>query len=168
MAPREFTVFQLNRKNKTVIERKITFQGRMISLADSRKKILLKHHSIGVLCCAAFSAVQELDSEQLKSELVKVDARIPKYPSRENLLEAVKANQTTWYLKVWHDHCKITGLGHLLVLVESMFDQAFLYTSQEMAQRGVNIDIPTTVEEPQLYLVSHSDVEQAMYIEERF
>ena len=98
-----------------------------------------------MLCCAAFSVVQELDREQLKSELVKVDARIPKYPSRENLLEAVKANQTTWYLKVWHDHCKITGLGHLLVLVESMFDQAFLYTSQEMAQRGVNIDIPTTV-----------------------
>ena len=49
VAPREFTVFQLNRKNKTVIERKITFQGRMISLADSRKKILLKHHSIGVM-----------------------------------------------------------------------------------------------------------------------
>ena len=143
----------------------------MISLADIRKKLLLKHHSIGVLSCAAFSAVQELDSEQLKSELVKVHSHIPQNRSRENLLEAVKANQTTRYLKVWHDHGKISGHGHLLVLVASICYQAFFYTSQEMPQRGVNIDVPTIVEEPQLYLVARSgssDAEQAMYNEERF
>ena len=89
-----------------------------------------------------------MNDEQLQRQLINAHACIPHDRSTGSLLEAVKTNQTTRYLKVWHDHGKIAGHGHLLVLVASIYDQVFFYTTEEMAERGVTIDVPTAVEEP--------------------
>jgi len=46
------------------------------------------------------------------------------------------------YLKVWHDHGPIAGRGHFMVLISCLYDPAFYYTPKELADRGINVDVP--------------------------
>lgn len=57
----------------------------------------------------------------------------------------------TRHLKVWHDHADVASHGHFLVLVSAIFDPAIYYTTNEMKQKGVSIDVETEVERPHLY-----------------
>ena len=165
MALHQYTTFHYHRETTTIMENPITLQGRMISLLDARRKLQYK---MGILRCVE---TPDMNDEQLQRQLINAQASIPYERSTESLLEAVKTNQTTRYLKVWHDHGKIAGNGHLLVLVVLIYDQAFFYTMEEMAERRVTIDVPTAVEEPHQYLLARSgssDAEQGMYNEERY
>lgn len=62
----------------------------------------------------------------------------------------------TRHLKIWHDHSDISGHSHLLVLVASVYDPALYYTSEEMKQKGVVIDVQTTIEEPEIHILARS------------
>ena len=71
---------------------------------------------------------------------------------------------------MWHDHSEIAGHSHLLVLVAAVYDPAFYYTTEEMQSKGVNIDVPTVVEDPQIHILGHSTSslsDQAQFIESR-
>lgn len=152
IVPNQYTSFTYNGDMMTITEN-TTLQGRMISITDVRKILLRKQYEIGILRCVE---MQEMDNEQLLRELAIAHATVPHTHTRENILSAVRKNQTTRFLKMWHDHGKIAGHGHFLVLVSSIFDPAFYFTTEEMAQRGVTIDVPSVVEEPKLYILARS------------
>ena len=149
----QHTTFQYHRETTTITENHITLQGRMLSLVDVRKRLLSTQFKMGILRCME---TLEMDDEKLLRQLVLAHACIPHDRSTDSLLEAVKTNRTTRYLKVWHDHGKIAGHGHLLVLVASIYDEAFYLTTEEMRERGVIMDVPSVVEEPHLYLLARS------------
>ena len=70
---------------------------------------------------------------------------------------------TTRHLKVWHDHGKIAGHGHLLVMVSAIYDPACFLASQEMEG---DINVFSMVEQPQIHLLARSgssDLEQAVF-----
>ena len=117
VAPHQYTTFQYHRETTTIMENHITLQGRMIALVEVRTKLLLSQSKMGVLRCME---TLEMDDERLLRQLIHAHSRIPHDRSMESLLEAVKTNRTTRYLKVWHDHGKIAGHGHLLVLVATI------------------------------------------------
>ena len=51
-----------------------------------------------------------------------------------------------------------------------MFDPAFYYTSEEVQDKGVDIDVPAVVEDPQIHILSRSSSsidDQAQFIESR-
>ena len=52
------------------------------------------------------------------------------------------------YLNFWHDHGPIVGRGHFMVLVACIYDPTFYYTPQELANKGINIHVISTVEKP--------------------
>ena len=61
------------------------------------------------------------------------------------------------FFKVWHDHATIAGHGHFLVLMSCIYDSAFYYTSDEMkALKGIDIDVPTLVESPEIHILGRS------------
>ena len=61
------------------------------------------------------------------------------------------------FFKVWHDHATIAGHGHFLVLMSCIYDPAFYYTSDEMkALKGIDIDVPTLVESPEIHILGRS------------
>ena len=70
----------------------------------------------------------------------------------DELRKKLKKVNCTRLLKLWHDHSEIAGHSHLLVLVAAVYDPAFYYTTEEMQCKGVIIDIPTTVEDPQIHI----------------
>ena len=50
-----------------------------------------------------------------------------------------------------------------MVLVACIYDPAFYYTPQELANKGINIDVISTVEKPQIHILAQSgssDIEQ--------
>ena len=57
---------------------------------------------------------------------------------------------------MWHDHSRIGGHSHLLVLVATVYDPALYFTTEEMQQKGANIDVPTVVEELQVHILCRS------------
>ena len=57
-----------------------------------------------------------------------------------------------------------------MVLVSAIYDPAFYYTLQELAEKGNNVDVISVVENPEIHMLAHSgssDVEQMMYNEPR-
>ena len=62
----------------------------------------------------------------------------------------------TRYLKVWHDHSSIAGHGHFLVLVSVIYDTSFYLTQKEVSDFGVNIDIQSTIETPEIHILGRS------------
>ena len=42
------------------------------------------------------------------------------------------------------------------MMVSCMYDPAFYYTSDEMALKGVQIDVPSTVEQPEIHILARS------------
>ncbi len=169
IAPREYLVFRFERKSRKIVENKVTLYGRKIALNDIRKKLLAKHHNMGILRC--LGDVDDLTDDQLKAQIHKVGVDLPSNATRETLVETLESNTTKRFLKVWHDHGKIAGQGHFLVLVSCIYDPVFYFTSEEMAEKGTPMDVPAIVEEPEIYLLSRSgssDVEQALYNQDRF
>ena len=69
---------------------------------------------------------------------------------------------------MWHDHGKIAGHGHFLVLVSGIYDPAFYVTPEELQNKGENVDIINIVERPEVHIIARSgsaDVEQMAYSE---
>ena len=62
----------------------------------------------------------------------------------------------TRHNKIWHDHSEVASHGHLLVLVSAIYDPAFFYTSDEMKEKGVNIDVTKAAEQPHVYILARS------------
>ena len=51
----------------------------------------------------------------------------------------------------------ISAHGHLLILVSIIYDPAFFYTTEEMKNtKYIQIDVPTVVEKPEIYILSRS------------
>ena len=73
---------------------------------------------------------------------------------------------TTQFFKVWHDDGKFTGHGHLLVTIATIYDPAFYFTSEEMTERGRQMDVQSIIEQPEIHLLARrgsSDMEQSLY-----
>ena len=57
-----------------------------------------------------------------------------------------------------------------MVLVTCIYDPAFNYTLQELADKGINVDVISTVEKPQIHILAQSgssDIEQMVYNDTR-
>jgi hypothetical protein len=85
---------------------------------------------------------------------------------KQQLLQSCEQQR---YLKIWHDHGPIAGRGHFMVLVACIYDPTFYYTSQELVNKGININV-STVEKPQIHILAQSglsDIEQMVYNDTR-
>ena len=66
---------------------------------------------------------------------------------------------------MWYDNGKIAGETHLLVVVSPIYNPAVYFTNEEMLTKGVELDVPTIVEHPQVHILARcgsSDAEQSM------
>ena len=53
---------------------------------------------------------------------------------------------------IWSDHSSVMNHGHILLTVNTIYDPAFYYTSQELGDK----DVQEMVEKPQIYLMARS------------
>ena len=58
------------------------------------------------------------------------------------------------HLMVWGDNSTLLNHGHLLLTVNSVYDEALYYINEEMKPKGRgNIDVQFVVERPQVYIL---------------
>ena len=72
---------------------------------------------------------------------------------------------------IWGDNSTILNHGHILYLIQCLYDSAFFYTPEEMKVRGYgDVDVAAIVERPHLYILERcgsKEVEQLAYVETR-
>ena len=132
--------------------------------------MLEKHEQLGLIRQPPDEFYATLSPEQIKKSLSDLHERVESNLSADELREKLKKINRTRLLKLWHDHSEVAGHSHILVLVAAVYDPAFYYTTAEMQSKGVNIDVPTIVEDPQIHILGRSSSslsDQAHFIQSR-
>ena len=79
--------------------------------------------------------------------------------------------ERTKRLMVWGDNLTVLNNGHILYLVQCLYDTAFFYTPEDTNARGHgDIDVPSVVEKPHLYILGRcgsKETEQLAYVNTR-
>ena len=79
---------------------------------------------MGILRCAEVAEIENIDNTQLVQKYKESNIIVEPTSSRHVLVQALKS---AYNLKLWHDHGKIAGHGHLLVLVSCIFDEVYFH-----------------------------------------
>ena len=129
-----------------------------------------KHEKQGLVRDHSDAHYEALTDEELKNRLKEL-GEFGDQPSdalflREDLIESLKQWERTRHLMIWSDHSSIMNHGHILLTVNSIYDPAFYYTSQELGGK----DVQELVEKPHVYLMARcrdTTEDQLLYSETR-
>ena len=149
-----YTSYKTNKENeieKTVKE----ISARKIPLKQIRQRLLEKHKQKGLIRDYSNDYLESLSDKEVKQKLQKLHEYHCTRSSEEHLARLKEVTRTRNF-KIWHDHSEISGHSHFLVLVSVVYDPAFFYTNGELKSKGLNIDIQTFVEEPQVHILARS------------
>lgn len=168
IAPTQYTKYRVDKATKAVVETVVTVHGRQIPLAEIRIQMLKTHEEMGIIRASANP--QQISSGDLETISSIRRIEFPSAMSDEQKRQLVCDSAAVRHLKVWHDHGKIAGHGHILVLIAGIFDPAFYLTTKELAEKSINLDVQTIVEKPEVHIIARcgsSDVEQFILNEPR-
>ena len=149
-----------------------TVSGRKIPLLEIRTRMLKEQESLGLLRVHSddyYAAMTDAEVRVRLSQIGEDDKRgeESEIESRERL----KAIERKRHLMVWGDNSTLLNHGHLLLTVNSVYDEAVYYTNEEMKANGKgDIDVQSVVERPQVYIrgrCGSSEVDQLAYINTR-
>ena len=113
-----------------------TVNGRKIPLLEICKALLEEHEKEGLLRDHSDDHYNCMSVDDINSRLrelgeLKIDGL------REELLKVLKLHECTRHLMIWSDHSSIMNHGHLLLTVNTIYDPAFYYTSEELHGKNV-------------------------------
>ena len=169
--PKKYKKLVLN-SDGTLKEVQFTVCGRKIPLTEIRKRELDRCEKLGIVRGHTNNDYQQMSDNQI-TERLKVLGEMENQQGdtpgqrRERLIKFEK----TRHLMIWGDGSTILNHGHLLYLIQCIYDPAFYYSSAEMQTKGFgDIDVPALVEKPHIYILgrcSAKEVEQLTYVETR-
>ena len=159
-------------KEGTLKTETFTVSGRKIPLLEIRTRMLKEQVSLGLLRIHTDDYYTAMTDAEVRSRLNHLgeDDNTGKESELESK-ERLKAMERKRYLMVWGDNSTLLNHGHLLLTVNSVYDEALCYTSEEMKAKGKgDIDVQSIVEGPQVYILGRcgsSEVDQLAYINTR-
>ncbi len=163
LPPMQFIKFSVDSATRSIVETTISVHGRKVPLYDVRSKMLRYHEKLGLLRSTDMVQISTYTSDELNDAIrtrkISVSEQDSDDVKRQLLLQCSKQR----HLKIWHDHGKLAGHGHALVLVGGIYDPAVYYTPQELAAKSITIDVETVVERPEIHVIARcgsSDAEQ--------
>ena len=152
----QHTTFQVDKVNKKVVEKSVSIAARLISLKEIREKLLKKHQDMGIIRGYTDDQLLQMTKGELQATLDHMKVQYEQHANLEHLQAQLKTTTRQRFLKIWHDHSAIAGHGHMLVTVAGVYDPGFYFTRQELAQKGLNIDVERAVEQPEIYILGRS------------
>jgi len=120
--------------------------AREIPIKHIRQKLLNKHEKLGIVRNNPDDYFASLFEEDTKSRLTELGESYDSKMTIQEVQQKLKTICRTRHFKLWHDHSEIAGHSHILILVSAVYDPAFYFTSEEMSQKGVQINVPTSEE----------------------
>ena len=168
IVPTQFMRFVVDKTTKMITKSMFTLHGRKISMLDIRTKMLREQEQAGIVrVCEDPETLSEAD---LHHALVNRNIEFDHGASLEEKRQLLSHYSNRRYLKVWHDHGKIAGHGHFLVIISGIYDRAFYYTQEELKEMNLKIDAVNLVEKPEIHIIAKSgsaDADQMAYSESR-
>ena len=152
IAPKSYKKLTLQ-SDGTLKEEYFRVSGRKIPLLEIRKKLLDDHEQEGLVRDHSDAHYEAMTDEELKNRLIELgefEEQSGGEMTREELLNSLKHWERTRHLMIWSDHSSIMNHGHILLTVNTIYDPAFYYTSQELGGK----DVQEMVEKPQIYLLA--------------
>ena len=151
-----------------------TVCARKIPLSEIRKRELQRCEKLGIVRAYSDAYYERMLTEDV-TESLRVFGEYNKQVHEDLTPEEKKKLlikfQRTRHLMVWGDNSTILNHGHILYLVQCLYDPAFFYTPEEMKVRGYgDVDVPAVVERPHLYILGRcgsKEAEQLAYVETR-
>ena len=134
--------------------------------------MLKEHESLGLLRVQNDDYYTAMTDAEVRSRLMQLgeDAN-PGHESECEVKERLKAMERKRHLMIWGDNSPLLNPGHLLLTVNSVYDEALYFTNEEMKAKGKgDIDVQAVVERPHVYILGRcgsSEVDQLAYINTR-
>ena len=155
----------------TLKEVEFTVSGRKIPLTEIRKRELNRCEQLGVVRDHTNDDYAQMSDDQISQRLRVLgdEGHLRDTPGqrRERLIKSERTRQ----LMIWGDGSTILSHGHLLYLIQCLYDRAFYYSSAEMREKGYgDIDVPALVERPHIYILGRctaKEVDQLAYVDTR-
>ena len=173
IVPRRYKTFLLDKKTGVLREGTFTVSGRKIPLLEIRERELTRLEDAGVVRGYSDTHYLNMTREQIKNRFLDIhDEALANSDLTDNVLRLkLMETERTRYLKQWADNSTILNHGHFLMMVSSIYDEAFFFTSKELEQHGrPGIDVQQIVERPHVYILgrcSSSEIEQLGYVSTR-
>ena len=152
IAPKSYQKLTLD-SNGTLKKECFTVSGRKIPLVEIRKNLLDEHEKLGLVRDHSEAHYEAMTYEELEIRLKEIGEfkeRPDSGMTREELVTSLKHWERTRHLMIWSDHSSVMNHGHILLTVNTIYDPAFYYTSQELGGK----DVQEMVEKPQIYLMA--------------
>ena len=159
-------------KEGTLKTESFTVSGRKIPLLEIRTRMLKEHESLGILRVQTDEYYTAMTDAEVRGRLMQLgeDPNTGEESEIETK-ERLKAMERKRHLVIWGDNSTLLNHGHLLLTVNSVYDEALYYTNEEMKAKGKgNIDVQSAVERPHVYILGRcgsSEVDQLAYINTR-
>ena len=155
----------------TLKEVLFTVCGRKIPLNEIRKRELDRCEQLGIVRGQTNQEYEQMTDEEITDRLKELgenENHSGDTPGqrRERLIKF----ERTRHLMLWGDGSTILNHGHLLYLIQCVFDPAFYFTTAEMKAKGHDINVLALVEKPHVYILgrcSAKEVEQLAYVDTR-
>ena len=146
----------MDKQTNSVTESTECVYGQLVPIIELRHKLLKKHESLNIVRAYTESEIHDMTMEQTQQIIKNMKITLPTCCSIEKMKCIIHSVTKKRYLKLWHDHSEIAGHGHLLCTATCIYDPAFFYTSAEMKQRDITIDVEQIVEAPEIYILARS------------
>lgn len=154
LPPVQYIKFSVDKVTRSIVETPVTVQGRKVPLCDTRNRVLKYHEKLGLLRITSHTQITQFTSEQLNKALEVRKISTAHDTSDDDKRQLLQQCSTQRSLKIWHDHGKITGQKHILILVAGIYDPAFYHTSEELAAKSIYLDVATIIERPEIHFIS--------------
>jgi len=152
VAPKSYQKLTLD-SNGTLKKECFTVSGRKIPLLEIRKNLLPEHEEMGLVRDHSEAHYEAMTYKELEIRLKEI-GEFKEQPdgetTREELVNTLKHWERTRHLMIWSDHSSVMNHGHILLMVNAIYDPAFYYTSKELGGK----DVQEMVEKPQIYLMA--------------
>ena len=159
-------------KEGTLKTKRFTVSDHKIPLPEIRTRMPEEQESQGLLLIHHDDYYTATTDAEVRSRLIQLgeDANT-KEESETESKERLKAMKGKRHLMVWSYNSTLLNHGHLLLTVNSVYDEAIYYTNEEMKAKGKrHTDVQSVVERLQVYILGRcgsSEVDQLAYINTR-
>ena len=151
---------------KLVIE-EFVVEGRKLSLQMLRDRTLKKHEQFMRLDTDQF--IDSLSEHEVSSKLESLN-EYETSQSITDMREKLKKLQRTRTFIIWHDASTIANHGHVIMMVNVLYDPAVHLTDNEYKEKyGQTLNVQAEIERPELYIIGRfrANDEQLGYIDSR-
>ena len=151
-----------------------TVSARKIPLSEIRKRQLQRCEQLGIVHAysdAHYGGMSDEKVTECLTEISECHRHVQEDLTESQRKELLIKFQRTRHLMIWGDNSTILNHGHILYLIQCLYDPAYFYTPEEMKARGYgDVDVAEIVERPHLYILGRcesKEVEQLAYVETR-